>query len=187
MPLPNGPRDPIAGPDVVQSPFPLKLRGPVIKGFGRGSKEVCIHSLQTYTLPFVSDISSEQSFDTLIFFLNFLYLTSHLLVARHTNSQHPPQWSLNSRSRRSRFRCLLRLGFFRSLHHTPKHLIQFSAISYRGYKCTRTIPKFRSSGSGERECTSVKAPDTKSEGGDQGVPYGPINRYKTYYLPLLPS
>lgn len=37
----DGPRDPIAGPDSPESPFPLKLRGPVIKGFGRGSKEVC--------------------------------------------------------------------------------------------------------------------------------------------------
>ena len=40
MGRPNGPRDPIAGPDTPQAPFPLKLRGPVIKGFGRGSKEV---------------------------------------------------------------------------------------------------------------------------------------------------
>lgn len=40
MGRPDGPRDPIAGPDTPQSPFPLKLRGPVIKGFGRGSKEV---------------------------------------------------------------------------------------------------------------------------------------------------
>lgn len=45
MPPPNGPRDPIAGPDSVEPPFPLKLRGPVIKGFGRGSKEVCIQLL----------------------------------------------------------------------------------------------------------------------------------------------
>ena len=41
MVRPTGPRDPIAGPDTPQAPFPLKLRGPVIKGFGRGSKEVC--------------------------------------------------------------------------------------------------------------------------------------------------
>jgi riboflavin kinase len=40
MPPPNGPREQIAGPDTVESPYPLKLRGPVIKGFGRGSKEV---------------------------------------------------------------------------------------------------------------------------------------------------
>lgn len=40
MVRPTGARDPIAGPDTPQSPFPLKLRGPVIKGFGRGSKEV---------------------------------------------------------------------------------------------------------------------------------------------------
>ncbi|KAJ4358814.1 riboflavin kinase [Ascochyta clinopodiicola] len=39
MVRPTGPRDPIAGPDTPQPPFPLKLRGPVIKGFGRGSKE----------------------------------------------------------------------------------------------------------------------------------------------------
>ncbi|KAF2269606.1 riboflavin kinase, partial [Lojkania enalia] len=35
-------RDPIAGPDTPPPPFPLKLRGPVIKGFGRGSKELGI-------------------------------------------------------------------------------------------------------------------------------------------------
>jgi riboflavin kinase len=40
MVRPDGPRDPIAGPDTPQSPFPIKLRGPVVKGFGRGSKEV---------------------------------------------------------------------------------------------------------------------------------------------------
>jgi hypothetical protein len=39
---PDGPRDPIAGPDDgPASPFPIKLGGKVIKGFGRGSKEVC--------------------------------------------------------------------------------------------------------------------------------------------------
>lgn len=42
MVRPTGARDPIAGPDTPQSPFPLKLRGPVIKGFGRGSKELGI-------------------------------------------------------------------------------------------------------------------------------------------------
>ncbi|KAI8931646.1 hypothetical protein NX059_011296 [Plenodomus lindquistii] len=42
MGRPDGPRDPIAGPDTPQSPFPIKLRGPVVKGFGRGSKELGI-------------------------------------------------------------------------------------------------------------------------------------------------
>ncbi|KAG9203145.1 hypothetical protein B5807_09960 [Epicoccum nigrum] len=42
MVRPTGARDPIAGPDTPQAPFPLKLRGPVIKGFGRGSKELGI-------------------------------------------------------------------------------------------------------------------------------------------------
>ncbi|KAF1936257.1 riboflavin kinase [Clathrospora elynae] len=42
MGRPDGPRDPIAGPETPQAPFPLKLRGPVIKGFGRGSRELGI-------------------------------------------------------------------------------------------------------------------------------------------------
>lgn len=38
---PDGPRDPVAGPDSgPEPPFPIKLSGPVIRGFGRGSKEV---------------------------------------------------------------------------------------------------------------------------------------------------
>jgi len=40
---PGGPRDPYAGPESgPESPFPIKLFGPVIKGFGRGSKELGI-------------------------------------------------------------------------------------------------------------------------------------------------
>jgi hypothetical protein len=43
---PDGPRDPTAGPDSgPEAPFPLRLDGKVIKGFGRGSKEVCDLSL----------------------------------------------------------------------------------------------------------------------------------------------
>lgn len=49
---PDGPRDPIAGPDVPEPPFPLKLSGKVIKGFGRGSKEVSnIFPLVFFSLP----------------------------------------------------------------------------------------------------------------------------------------
>jgi hypothetical protein len=40
---PDGPRDPVAGPDGgPEPPYPIGLSGPVIKGFGRGSKEVGI-------------------------------------------------------------------------------------------------------------------------------------------------
>ncbi|KAL1970187.1 hypothetical protein VTN77DRAFT_6592 [Rasamsonia byssochlamydoides] len=40
---PDGPRDPVAGPDSgPEPPFPIRLEGPVIKGFGRGSKELGI-------------------------------------------------------------------------------------------------------------------------------------------------
>ncbi|EMC99666.1 hypothetical protein BAUCODRAFT_30041 [Baudoinia panamericana UAMH 10762] len=40
---PDGPRETVAGPDDgPQPPFPLKLNGKVIKGFGRGSSELGI-------------------------------------------------------------------------------------------------------------------------------------------------
>ncbi|KAM0723716.1 hypothetical protein Q7P37_000706 [Cladosporium fusiforme] len=42
-PTQDGPRDPTAGPDAgPEKPFPLRLDGKVIKGFGRGSKELGI-------------------------------------------------------------------------------------------------------------------------------------------------
>lgn len=38
---PDRPRDPVTGPDEgPESPYPIRMSGPVIKGFGRGSKEV---------------------------------------------------------------------------------------------------------------------------------------------------
>ncbi|KAJ6086063.1 Riboflavin kinase [Penicillium sp. IBT 16267x] len=40
---PDKPRDPVAGPDAgPDAPFPIRLSGPVIKGFGRGSKDLGI-------------------------------------------------------------------------------------------------------------------------------------------------
>jgi len=40
---PGLPREPVAGRDAgPEEPFPIRLEGPVIKGFGRGSKEVYI-------------------------------------------------------------------------------------------------------------------------------------------------
>lgn len=48
---PDGPRDPVAGPDSgPEPPFPIKISGPVIKGFGRGSKEVNALSLHLFHL-----------------------------------------------------------------------------------------------------------------------------------------
>ena len=48
MPPPSSePREPIVGPENPEQPFPLKLKGKVIKGFGRGSKEVCQPSSPT--------------------------------------------------------------------------------------------------------------------------------------------
>ena len=40
---PDGPRPPLAGPPGgPESPFPIRLSGPIVKGFGRGSKELGI-------------------------------------------------------------------------------------------------------------------------------------------------
>ncbi|KAJ5150875.1 Riboflavin kinase [Penicillium canariense] len=40
---PDKPRDPVAGPDAgPEPPYPVRLSGPVIKGFGRGSKDLGI-------------------------------------------------------------------------------------------------------------------------------------------------
>ena len=40
---PDRPRSPVAGPLTgPNSPFPIRLSGPIIKGFGRGSKELGI-------------------------------------------------------------------------------------------------------------------------------------------------
>ncbi|KAL4917473.1 riboflavin kinase-domain-containing protein [Aspergillus aurantiobrunneus] len=40
---PSTPRPPVSGPDPgPEAPFPIRLSGPVIKGFGRGSKELGI-------------------------------------------------------------------------------------------------------------------------------------------------
>lgn len=60
---PDGPRDPVAGPDSgPEPPYPVRLSGPVIKGFGRGSKEVVI-SLPTYILPRHMDVQSDMVTD----------------------------------------------------------------------------------------------------------------------------
>jgi riboflavin kinase len=41
-------RPAITGPDVPEAPFPIKVRGPVVRGFGRGSKEVCTAHTHMY-------------------------------------------------------------------------------------------------------------------------------------------
>ncbi|KAF7717633.1 Uncharacterized protein PECH_002991 [Penicillium ucsense] len=53
---PDTPRDPVAGPDAgPESPYPIRLSGPVIKGFGRGSKEL---GIPTANIP-ADDLSEE--------------------------------------------------------------------------------------------------------------------------------
>lgn len=67
---PDGPREPFAGPDGgPESPFPIKLCGPVIKGFGRGSKEVS-------SPPLCRSLSSFAFFASSLFYLLCLYSRS---------------------------------------------------------------------------------------------------------------
>ncbi|KAI9835006.1 MAG: hypothetical protein M1819_002729 [Sarea resinae] len=53
---PPGPRDLYAGPpDGPESPYPIKVRGKVVKGFGRGSKEL---GFPTANIPITSLLST---------------------------------------------------------------------------------------------------------------------------------
>lgn len=76
---PDGPRDPIAGPDAgPESPFPIKLGGKVIKGFGRGSKEVCLKSCSL-------GISSFFEFCIMFVLWSLLYSTPFSISLRAKN------------------------------------------------------------------------------------------------------
>lgn len=53
---PDKPRDPVAGPDSgPEAPFPVRLSGPVIKGFGRGSKDVCTQPCNLVLAPYTHE------------------------------------------------------------------------------------------------------------------------------------
>ncbi|KAF2735894.1 riboflavin kinase, partial [Polyplosphaeria fusca] len=86
MVRPDGPRDPIAGPDTPQPPFPLRLRGPVIKGFGRGSKEL---GIPTANIPLSGlSIGGNDSLDSGIY---YGYCTlDHSTISQHTTSSTVP-------------------------------------------------------------------------------------------------
>jgi hypothetical protein len=66
---PSNPRPPVTGPDSgPEAPFPIRLSGPVIKGFGRGSKEVWfrpVHSrlpkIQANQIATISLVSQQQT------------------------------------------------------------------------------------------------------------------------------
>ncbi|RAR02657.1 riboflavin kinase [Stemphylium lycopersici] len=86
MGRPDGPRDPIAGPDTPQPPFPLKLRGPVIKGFGRGSKEL---GIPTANIPLSGlSIGGNDSLDSGIYY-GWCTL-NHSTIATQTSASSVP-------------------------------------------------------------------------------------------------
>ncbi|KAJ2955379.1 hypothetical protein NQZ79_g8611 [Umbelopsis isabellina] len=54
----------VVGPETLQEPYPLKLAGTVVKGFGRGSKELGIPTDSLNFLPHIANLSNE-ALDTL--------------------------------------------------------------------------------------------------------------------------
>lgn len=61
---PDGPRPQIIGPDSgPESPFPLRMKGKVVSGFGRGSKDV--RSCSTLFYSETSLMGSSSAFHTL--------------------------------------------------------------------------------------------------------------------------
>ena len=88
---PDDPRPTIIGPDSgPDSPFPLRMGGKVVSGFGRGSKEVIL-------LLYATGRSPEIKLVMLI-----------CAIAWNTHSQHPRR--VRAVDRESRQRRLLRLG-----------------------------------------------------------------------------
>lgn len=166
---PDGPRDPIAGPSTPTHPFPLKLRGPVIKGFGRGSKDVRTPS------PNSNPKSPSPSLPSLS--------PNHRLtvpVARHPNCQHPtlrPQHRWTRRIVREE-RDILRLGDTRPLHRLHTHNAQLSSIGNRRHRDPRALEEPRGCGSGAGVGAAIAAADAiaAAEEGGEGLSYGSVHR-----------
>ncbi|KAF1953761.1 riboflavin kinase [Byssothecium circinans] len=90
MVRPSKPRDPIAGPDTVEPPFPLKLRGPVIKGFGRGSKEL---GIPTANIPLSGlSIGGNDSLESGIYY-GYASLDTSTSTSTTTTTTPPPKSS----------------------------------------------------------------------------------------------
>jgi hypothetical protein len=123
---PDGPRDPIVGPDSGPAPpFPLKLNGEVVKGFGRGSKEVSTtfsHVHQTQHFRYISSDAKQKDAKTKYEYTEQETLTTQ--PARHSHSQHPPHRPHSRRPRHHRIRRLLRLllPLFHQQSLPPSHV-----------------------------------------------------------------
>ncbi|KAK3051731.1 riboflavin kinase [Extremus antarcticus] len=83
MPPPDGPRPTVVGPDSgPESPFPLRLDGKVIKGFGRGSSEL---GIPTANIPISGlSVGGHTSIESGVY-----YGFAGLSPSRATH-QHPP-------------------------------------------------------------------------------------------------
>ena len=72
-------RPTIVGPESPTSPYPIYLKGPVIKGFGRGSKELGIPTGISYP-PFC--MTHDKPISRMNMFRNFLQRRGYITVMR---------------------------------------------------------------------------------------------------------
>jgi hypothetical protein len=76
------PRDPVAGPDAgPEPPYPVRLSGPVIKGFGRGSKDVRLGVWEPHLVAIIAQRNAHNRPST--------DLLSRMATARNPHRQHP--------------------------------------------------------------------------------------------------
>lgn len=102
----NQPRAAIVGPDNgPKAPYPLYMRGEVVSGFGRGSKEVRRHL--TCHAPFIPPIQASMTSEFESSREAKRGLMADNCIARYPNSKHPRR--LRALDKRHTQRRLLRL------------------------------------------------------------------------------
>lgn len=63
---PSSTREPVCGPDVPAAPFPLRMSGPIIKGFGRGSSSL---GIPTANLPIAGlDVGGQEGLESGVYY-----------------------------------------------------------------------------------------------------------------------
>jgi hypothetical protein len=97
-----------------EAPYPRFMEGEVIKGFGRGSKEVSVSLLFPFC-PLLLFLLTRQDVEN----------ANTIIPARHPNSKHPSRPLRNTLDQRRPLRSLLRLGIHQNnrplllLHNFP--------------------------------------------------------------------
>ncbi|EFQ99002.1 riboflavin kinase [Nannizzia gypsea CBS 118893] len=102
---PDGPRDDFAGPNAgPEAPFPIRMSGPVIKGFGRGSKELGIPTanIPAETLSEYPDLQQGVYYGV---------ATLDPSQFKHTRTEHDEADQPAAKSGTDIFPCVLSIGY----------------------------------------------------------------------------